>query len=137
MNELSGEASKMEIQRHGLSIGIERINNNLYLFIKVIGKLTHDDYQTITPMLNGALEGINTPEVNVLFDAIELEGWELRAAWDDLKLALSHGKKFKKIAILGGKKYLKYASSIGTWFTSGEIKNFDDATNAYQWLSDQ
>lgn len=124
----------MKIKRHGLSVGIERVNDNLYLSITVAGKLTHNDYETITPLLNGALEGISTPEVNVFFDATELEGWELRAAWDDLKLGLRHGSKFKKIAIVGGKNWLKYASSIGTWFTHGEIESFEDVKSAYQWL---
>ena len=51
------------VQRHGLSIGIERINSRFFLTLKVIGKLTHEDYGTITPMIESALEGVKTPKI--------------------------------------------------------------------------
>ena len=52
----------MTIIRHGLSIGIERVDNDFFLSLKVTGKLTHEDYEKITPMMDAALDGI----VNVL-----------------------------------------------------------------------
>ena len=39
----------MSIKRHGLSIGIERVGSEFFLSLKAIGKLTHEDYETITP----------------------------------------------------------------------------------------
>ncbi len=65
------------IQRHGLSIGIERMNSRFFLTLKVIGKLTHEDYGTITPMIESALEGVKAPKIRVFLDASELEGWEM------------------------------------------------------------
>ncbi len=41
----------MSIKKHGLSIGIERVDNNFFLSLKAVGKLTHEDYETITPMI--------------------------------------------------------------------------------------
>ncbi len=41
---------------HGLSIDIETIHSNIFLSLKATGKLTHEDYQTITPLLNAALQ---------------------------------------------------------------------------------
>jgi hypothetical protein len=68
--------------RHGLSIGIETVHSNIFLFLKATGKLTHEDYQTMTPMLDAALKSVQDPKVNVLIDGTELEGWEARAeAW--------------------------------------------------------
>ncbi len=40
----------MSVIRHGLSIGIERVNNEFFLSLKAVGKLTHEDYKKITPM---------------------------------------------------------------------------------------
>jgi hypothetical protein len=124
----------MSITRHGLSIGIERVGNEFFLSLKAIGKLTHEDYKTITPMIDSALEGVKDPKVKAFFDGTELEGWELRAAWDDFKLGLKHGGEFDKIAILGNKKWQEYTSKIGSWFVSGEVKYFEDESEALAWL---
>ena len=124
----------MNIIRHGLSIGIERVDNHFFMSIKAVGKLTHEDYEKITPLIDATLEGVKDPKVNVYLDAAEFEGWELRAAWDDFKIGLKHGSEFDRIAIFGNKKWQEYAAKIGTWFTSGEVKYFEDADEALSWL---
>lgn len=122
------------ITRHGLSIGIERVNDNFFLSFKAIGKLTHDDYQTITPMIESALLGVKQPKIKTIFDASQLDGWELRAAWDDFKLGLKHGSEFEKIAIYGNKGWQEMSAKIGSWFISGEVKYFEDYDEALAWL---
>lgn len=126
----------MKILRHGLSIGIERVNDEFFLSLKVAGKLTHDDYEKISPMIDSALEGIQDPRVKVFIDASELEGWELRAAWDDFKLGLRHGNDFDKIAIFGNKKWQEFAARIASWFVSGDAKFFEDSDEAWIWLQE-
>ena len=127
----------MKIQQHGLSIGINRIDNHFFLTLKAMGKLTHQDYQTITPMIDSALAGVTDPQINALIDGTELEGWEARAAWDDFKLGVKHGREFTKIAILGNKKWQQVAAKVGSWFVSGEVKYFDDKTEALGWVLEQ
>ena len=124
----------MSMTRHGLSIGIERVDDNFFLSIKAMGKLTHEDYKTITPMIDSALESVKTPKIRALFDATELEGWELRAAWDDFKLGLKHGSEFEKIAMYGNKNWQELAAKIGSWFISGEVKYFESYNEALAWL---
>jgi hypothetical protein len=124
----------MSTTRHGLSIGIERVNDNFFLSFKAIGKLTHDDYQTITPMIESALLGVKQPNIKAIFDASQLDGWELRAAWDDFKLGLKHGSEFEKIAIYGNKRWQEMSAKIGSWFISGEVKYFEDYDEALAWL---
>ncbi|MCX4192884.1 STAS/SEC14 domain-containing protein [Methylophaga sp. OBS1] len=125
----------MELTRHGLNIGLERSGDQFYLSLKVSGKLTHEDYQSMTPMLEAALAEITSPKVNAFIDAVELEGWEPRAVWDDFKLALKHGNEFEKIAIYGYKKWQSVAARLSSWFISGEVKFFDDPKQALQWLN--
>ncbi len=120
--------------KHGLSIGIERIGNNFFLSLKAVGKLTHADYEIITPMIDSALAQVKTPKVDVLIDGTELEGWELRAAWDDFKLGLKHNNEFNKIAIYGNKNWQEIAAKVGSWFISGEIKYFENLADAANWL---
>ncbi|WP_426357361.1 STAS/SEC14 domain-containing protein [Pseudocolwellia sp. HL-MZ19] len=124
----------MKITKHGLSIGIERINNKFFLSLKAVGKLTHEDYEIITPLIDGALSQVKEPKVDVLIDGTELEGWELRAAWDDLKLGLKHNNEFNKVAIYGNKNWQAKTAKIGSWFISGEIKYFEHLTDAVDWL---
>lgn len=124
----------MVLSRHGLSIGMERIGSKFFLSLKAVGKLTHEDYDTINPLIDSALEGVKDPKVTVFIDGSELEGWELRAAWDDFKLGLKHGNQFDKIAIFGNKRWQKNVSKIASWFVSGEVKYFNDSTQALEWL---
>lgn len=126
----------MNTQRHGLSIGIERSGDEVFLSLKAQGTLTHNDYLIITPMIDSALESVKSPKVKVLIDGTELDGWEARAAWDDLKIGLKHGNEFEKIAIYGNKKWQQLAAKVGAWFVSGEIKYFDKSADAITWLSE-
>lgn len=118
----------------GLNIGIERVNNTFYLSMSISGKLTHEDYEIITPMIDSAVQEVKDPVINAYIDCSELEGWELHALWDDFKLGVKHHKKFNKIAILGNQKYLDFVSKVGSWFISGEIKTFETKDQAIEWL---
>jgi hypothetical protein len=124
----------MDNYRHGLSIGIETAGADIFLSLKAVGKLTHEDYQNITPILDAALEGVKQPQVKVLIDGTELEGWEPRAAWDDFKLGLKHGNVFEKIAIYGNKNWQQITARVGSWFISGEVRYFEDMDAAVSWL---
>ena len=126
----------MSIRRHGLSIGIERTDSKFFMTMKAIGKLTHEDYATITPMIDSALSGVDDATVHMLIDGTEMEGWEARAAWDDFKLGVKHGKEFKKIAIYGNKNWQEIAAKIGSWFVSGEVKYFDSCDDALHWIGE-
>ena len=72
--------------------------------------------------------------MNVFIDGTELEGWEVRAAWDDFKMGMKHNNQFKKVAIYGNKKWQETASKVGDWFTSGEVQFFEDEKKALDWL---
>ncbi|MGI2176913.1 STAS/SEC14 domain-containing protein [Shewanella frigidimarina] len=124
----------MDMKKHGLSIGINRIESVFFVTLKAIGTLTHEDYLVITPMLEGALSQVDQPKVSLLLDATELDGWDLRAAWDDLKLGLKHKSEFERVAILGNKDWQEWAAKIGSWFIAGEIKYFEDEDDALKWL---
>jgi len=120
--------------RHGISIGIERINSDIFLSLKAIGKLTHQDYQSTIPVIEAALSGIQDPKINLFIDGSEFDGWDLRAAWDDLKLGLKHNREFSKVAIYGNKKWQERIAKVGSWFISGEVKFFEDSNEALEWL---
>jgi hypothetical protein len=126
----------MKCQRHGLSIGIERMGSDFFLSMKAQGKLTHKDYEIITPLIDSALSEVKQPKVKALIDATELEGWDVRAAWDDFKIELKHGNEFEKVAIYGNKQWQELAAKLGSWFISGEIRSFNNEDNAISWLNE-
>jgi SpoIIAA-like len=122
--------------RHGISIGLERTGKELYLSLKGIGKLTHADYEVITPMIDSALEGIRSPRIKAFLDMSELQGWEPRAAWDDFRLGMKHGHQFTKTAILGNRRWQELNAKVGAWFVSGEVRYFEDEDAALAWLNE-
>jgi len=121
---------------HGISVGISRVDNFFMMKMKVIGTLTHQDYEKITPMLRNSIAGIQEPNVKVLIDAKEFEGWEVRAAWDDFKFGIEFREKFSKIALVGTKSWEEYLVKMGNWFIKGEMKFFTSLNEAYAWLSE-
>jgi hypothetical protein len=122
---------------HGFTIGIERHNQIFFLSMKAVGKLTHEDYEQINPMLDGAIEGVKNPLVYAFLDITELEGWEPRAAWDDFKLGMKHRKEFKKVALYGSKPWQGKVAQFTAWFMSIEIEFFEDKTEALAWLAQE
>lgn len=125
----------MSIIEHGISIGINRVNDFFFMKIKINGTLTHEDYERMIPMLKSSIEGVKEPDVRVLIDATEFNGWELRAAWDDLKFGMEFRQIFTKIAIVGTSTIEEYAAKIGSWFMNGDMKFFESLDNAYEWLN--
>ncbi|SEA12006.1 STAS/SEC14 domain-containing protein [Microbulbifer marinus] len=124
----------MSVQRHGVSIGLERIEGEFFLTMRVRGKLTHEDYASLEPMLESAIAGVENPKINVYFDATEMEGWEPRAAWDDFKLGVKHGREFNRVAMVGNRRWQEMAAKVGSWFIGGEARYFEDEGEAMSWL---
>ena len=122
---------------HGVHIDVEQQENKVFMELKAIGTLTHADYEKITPLIERALEGVEDPVVNVYIDGTDFEGWDLHAAWDDLKLGLKYGRKFNKFAIYGNQRWQQIMSKVGGWFVSGEVRYFDDSIEAINWLREQ
>ena len=110
--------------------------NTFFLSLKPVGKLTHTDYEKITPVIESALEGVPDARIKVYIDGSEFEDWELRATWDDFRLGLKHGNEFEKIAIFGHKKWQETAAKLGAWFVSGETRFFGDSDLALIWLQE-
>ncbi len=124
----------MSIKEHGLTFGITRYDGDFYMNIRIKGKLTHEDYQLMVPMLEQAIKDVKNPHIKVLVDMRKFKGWELRAAWDDMKLGIKHNQEFSKIALLGNKNWEKLAAKVTNWFSCGEVEYFENKAKALSWL---
>ena len=123
------------LKRHGISIGLERTDDDIFLRIKAVGKLTHKDYEVLSPMLDNAVQAVDHPKIRAFVDVLDLDGWELRAAWDDFRLGMKYGKEFHRVAIVGDKPWERVATKVAGWFISGETEYFEDEDSAMGWLS--
>lgn len=125
----------MNMKVHGISIGIENHGGaDFVLFIKATGTLTHEDYECMVPVLEAAIDGVTQPQIFALLDVTEMDGWESRAMWDDLKLGIKHGREFKKIAVFGHHGWHEWMARMADWFTPSAVKFFEDRQEAVAWL---
>ena len=125
----------MSIEKSGISIGIERDNNNIFLKLKAVGKLTHEDYKYMVPMIEGTIIGIRDVEIDALIDIREFNGWgDIEAVWDDFKFGLDHRKEFKKIAMIGDSKWQSMMAKVISLFMEGEVKFFHNEESGMEWL---
>ncbi len=108
--------------------------DEFYCYIKVVGKLTHEDYEKFVPMFEKTLSNIKEPKVKVLVDITELDGWELQALWDDLKFGLTHNNEFTNIAVVGKNHLYEYGVKISNWFTHAKMQYFENINEASNWL---
>ena len=93
----------MSNYKNGLSLCVERINNDTLMTLKITGTLTQEDYKLLTPMINFALEGVRNPKIIVMVDGKQVEGHELIAVWDCFKIGLELGSEFEKQQSIGAK----------------------------------
>jgi hypothetical protein len=122
---------------HSISIGISHVDEAFFLKIVVNGTLTHQDYEKMIPMVENALVGVKDPKIKVLVDARGFEGWDIRAAWDDLKFGLKHNKEFTKLAFVGKREWESYSIKIANWFMSAKMRYFKDIDDALVWLNEE
>ena len=119
---------------HGISVGINQHNETFYIKMSIKGTLTHEDYKIMIPVIEDTIKNVPHPKLKILVNALELDGWELEAAWDDLKFGLKHNKEFEKIAYVGHKTWEEYGIKLSNWFVSGELKYFEGESSAKEWL---
>jgi SpoIIAA-like len=110
---------------------LDRGSRNV-LGVKASGKLTHADYQQFVPRLEELIQ--QHGKVRVLFELEECQGWEIGAAWDDLRFALKHGSEVERCAVVGAKKWQEWMTRLSRLFFN--VKYFDKAEldKAWQWV---
>ena len=109
------------------------------LVIKATGKLTAGDYEEVfIPKINQLIQDYKKVKV-VVFLAENFSGWELGAAWDDAMFGIQHRNDFEKLAIVGGSKWVKWATKVGSHFMDGQVAIYDipDFQNAVAWAKEK
>lgn len=123
------------MKRKAFSFNFFGDESGFYCYIKIIGKLTHDDYEEFIPIFEQAISNIEEVNVKILVDIKELESWDLEAFWDDLKFGIEHDKDFSHIAVLGNSKFQEFGLKFASLFTNAIMKYFYNENDAREWLN--
>lgn len=102
----------MSDQINSVTVGIEQLNNKIFVKLSVIGKVTHDNYAAVIPLMETALDNDDVPTKLVLVDILNMDGYEVKAALDDLKFWHNVHFHVDKVAIVTSKKWLSEATKI-------------------------
>ena len=107
------------------------------LAIRASEKLTDEDYKQIfIPRMDQLITEFG--RIRVLFTmADNFKGWEVAAMWDDANFGMKHKDQFEKIAVVGGPKWVEWASKLEGHFMDGAVKTFpaDQLQAAKDWIS--
>lgn len=116
----------MSDQINSVTVGIEQLNNKIFVKLSVIGKVTHDNYAAVIPLMETALDNDDVPTKLVLVDILNMDGYEVKAALDDLKFWHNVHFHVDKVAIVTSKKWLSEATKIYDKLSKIKFKVFED-----------
>ena len=124
----------IDISTRGVGIEIKSINDKFIVEMDFYGKLTHQDYEVIIPVVERAISASKDKELDILVDMRDFDGWELEAMVDDFKLGLELKDIFNKMAVVGDKKWEKWSVEAMSHLTKGQMRFFEDYDEAYRWI---
>jgi hypothetical protein len=101
---------------------------------RVTEKLTHADYQQFASRFETMLE--QHGKLNVLFEMVDLHGWEAAVVWDDIRFDAKHFSDIQRLAMVGDQRWEKAMSVASQLFTTAKIRYFDSVAieEARAWL---
>ncbi len=98
--------------------------------------LTHVDYERVLmPELEKVIKKYG--KARILFAmGEEFHGWEPSAMWDDAKFGIRHRTDFEKCAVVGGPKWVQWATKLGSLLITAECKSFsaNELQQAQSWI---
>ena len=107
------------------------------LGIRAFGKISSDDYEKILiPAMEDMIKE-HSP-INVLVDLSEFQGMEAGAFWDDFKFGIKHLNDFRRLALVGGQKWIDWAAKLADPITKIHIKAFhvNELEKAWRWVEE-
>ena len=101
---------------------------------KLCGKLHDEDYKQFVPTMETILTAEGRVRLFVQFQ--DFHGWDLHAAWDDVKFGLKHYSDFERIAMVGDRRWEKWMASFCKPFTRAKVRYFEESEvdAAWRWL---
>lgn len=117
-------------------IEIMRETKGNTLVVKATEMLTRYDYEEVfIPQLKQLIDQFGKIRA-VLYLDDNFIGWELGAAWDDAVFGIQHRHDFDKIALVSDKKWVEWATKVGSFFIDGQIAAYtkEEFQEAVAWV---
>lgn len=105
------------------------------LALKASGKLHDADYQVCTPVFQKAAAAGPFRMLVLLED---FHGWDLHAAWDDLKLGWEVEGALERIALVGDSSLATWMTLLAKPFTKAQVRQYHagEQAVAMAWLQE-
>lgn len=119
-----------------MPIQMDEEHDGKLLIIHVTGKLVKADYEKLVTEFARLVEQHGT--LRVMFDMIDFHGWDVSAAWEDLKFGLKHFADIERLAVVGETKWQHGVAIFWKPFTKATCRYFDhkEAAEARRWLEE-
>ena len=118
-----------------MAIELDENAEDRMLTVKVSGKLSSEDYETLEPGVEKLMS--DSGKIKILFVMHDFHGWDAGAVWEDIKFATKHCSDIEKVAMVGENTWEKWMATICKPFTMSSIKYFDagQEDDARAWLA--
>ncbi len=115
---------------------IERSSGKIIGFL-LSGRLHDEDYNIFVPQLESVIE--QEGKTRLLAHFHDFHGWDLHAAWDDMKFALKHYGDVELIALVGEREWQEWMAKICKPFTRARVRYFDSSEieKTWEWLREE
>lgn len=119
-----------------MPIQLSEENDGKIIVVHVSGKLAKADYEQFMPEFERLVQVHG--KLRVLFDMTGFHGWEVSAAWEDLKFGVAHFADIERLAMVGENKWQHGVATFGKPFTKAAVRYFDhaEAAEARKWLGE-
>ena len=105
--------------------------------VKIIGKLTAEDYQSLMDMFHGILNRHGA--LRLYANLEEFDGWEWQASWDKVAFGIKHWGKIMQIAMVGTDRWAHLGAQLAGNIKTADVRYFEatDSAQALAWVQSQ
>lgn len=102
--------------------------------LSVSEKLTGDDYETLIPILEKAIDEYG--KIRLFWNMDDFSGWNLNAALKDLKFDATHAQDIERLALVENKPWQKWMLTLSELFGYENVKYFEQSQflDAWAWI---
>ena len=101
--------------------------------VKIIGKLTAEDYQSLMDMFHGILN--HQGELRLYANLEEFDGWEWQASWDKVAFGIKHWGRIMQIAVVGTDRWAHLGAQVAGNIKTADVRYFEvtEKAQALAW----
>ena len=118
-----------------MAIELTEKDEGRILEVSLTGKLVKEDYNTIVPAVDRALE--QHGKIRMLILMHDFHGWTVSAMWEDTKFGARHFRDIERLAMVGETEWQHGMAIFCKPFTTATVRYFerDEIEAARAWVA--